>query len=451
MESGQSPSAFHVAALAFPFGSHATPLLALVKRLSEAAPNVTFSFLSTAASNSTLFSGSSHSNIKPFNVSDGIKNGNAFPRDFMEGINMFLSASPGNFSEAIRAAEAETGIRVSCLITDAFLWFSSDLALEFGVDWIAYWTSAACSLSTHLQTDLIRTTVGNKCKGVEKELEHLEFIPGLAKVEIDDLQPEILSGDLNSPFSELLRKMGLKLPNATAVVVNSFEALEPTIIQDFKSKLKKSLCIGPASLATFSDESGSLSWLDSCAAASVVYIAFGSVAMLSPDEILALAEALEEAQFPFLWSIKDDAKRFLPNGFLERTKVKGKFVSWAPQVQVLKHASVGVFVMHGGWNSVCEGIIGGVPMICRPFFGDHSLNSRMVESVWEIGVKIPRGKFTKSEVSGALKRVLSSEKGDKMKVNVQRLKDEGLKAVEPHGSSTANFKTLVKIITNNDN
>ncbi|XP_047333499.1 anthocyanidin 3-O-glucosyltransferase UFGT-like [Impatiens glandulifera] len=447
--------AFHVAALAFPFGTHAAPLLSLVRRLAEAAPNVTFSFLSTATSNATIFSGSKsepNNRIKPFDVSDGVPKDYVFSGFRQEGINLFLSAASTSFSEAITAAEKETGIKVSCLITDAFLWFSADLAAEIGVPWVPYWTAAACALSTHFRTDLIRERIGKEVGNVE---EPLKFIPGMSKVKIDDLQEGILSGDLTSPFAELLRKMGLKLPKAAAVVVNSFEELEPDVTLDLKSNLKKFLCVGPANLiqpiANLSDESGCLQWLDGFGPESVSYVAFGSVAMLSPEEILALAEALEETQFPFLWSIKDEAKRLLPNGFLERTKGKGKLVAWAPQVQVLNHASVGAFLTHCGWNSISEGIVGGVPLICRPFFGDQNLNSRMVESVWEIGLKIPTGKITKGGAVAALKRVLSSEDGVQMRENARRLREEAIKAVEPDGSSIANFKSLVEIITNNDN
>ncbi|XP_047331867.1 anthocyanidin 3-O-glucosyltransferase 7-like [Impatiens glandulifera] len=444
----------HVAVLAFPFGIHAAPLLAFVRRLAEAAPNVTFSFHSTATSNARLFSSEPNNRIKSFDVSDGVPKDYVFSGGKQECMNMFFSAAYTSFSEAITAAEKEIGIKVSCLITDAFLGFSADLAAETGVPWVPYWTSAACALSTHFRTDLIRERIGKEVGNVNVD-ESLNFIPGMSKVKIDDLPEGIISGDLTIPFFELLREMGLKLPNAAAVVVNTFEELEPEVTFDLKSNLKKFLCVGPANLVqpivNLSDESGCLQWLDGFGPASVCYTVFGPIVRLSPEEIVALAEALEETQFPFLWLIKDEAKRFLPKGFLERTKEKGKLVSWAPQEQVLNHASVGAFLTHCVWSSINEGIVGGVPLICRPFIGDQNLNSRMVESVWEIGLKIPTGKITKGGAVAALKRVLSSEDGVQMRENARRLREVAIKAVEPDGSSTANFKSVVKIITNNDN
>ena len=120
-----------------------------------------------------------------------------------------------------------------------------------------------------------------------------------------------------------------------------------------------------------------------------------------PHELVAVAEALEESGFPFLWSLKEGLIGLLPNGFVERTKKHGKIVSWAPQTQVLAHDSVGVFVTHCGANSVIESVSSGVPMICKPFFGDQVVAARVIEDVWEIGVIMEGKVFTKN---GLVKR-----------------------------------------------
>ncbi|CAD5186259.1 unnamed protein product [Musa acuminata subsp. malaccensis] len=89
----------------------------------------------------------------------------------------------------------------------------------------------------------------------------------------------------------------------------------------------------------------------------------------------------------FLWSLKGQAEELLPPGFLDRTKGRGLVVSWAPQSDVLRHAAVGAFGTHCGWNSVLEAITAGAPMVRRPFFGDQSMTARSVSFVWKIGVE----------------------------------------------------------------
>ena len=53
--------------------------------------------------------------------------------------------------------------------------------------------------------------------------------------------------------------------------------------------------------------------------------------------------------------------------------------AWAPQVRILHHPAVKVFLTHGGMNSVAEGIAAGVPMACLPLFGDQPDNCQRVE------------------------------------------------------------------------
>ncbi|KAI5448322.1 hypothetical protein KIW84_015663, partial [Lathyrus oleraceus] len=146
------------------------------------------------------------------------------------------------------------------------------------------------------------------------------------------------------------------------------------------------------------------------------------------------------------WSLKDHLKGVLPEGFLERTSDIGKIVPWVPQTQVLGHDSVGVFVTHCGCNSVFESISNGVPMICRPFFGDHGMTGRMVEDIWEIGVKIEGGVFTKNGLLKSLNLILVKEDGKKMRENAQKVKQTVLDAAGPNDKAAQDFKTLVEII-----
>ncbi|KAL6965699.1 Anthocyanidin 3-O-galactosyltransferase f3gt1, variant 2 [Sarracenia purpurea var. burkii] len=441
----------HVTVLPFPFSSHAGLLLGLACRLAAAAPDVTFSFCSTKKSNKSLISVPIPENVKPYEVFDGVPEGFVFSGKPQEDINLFLELAQESFKEAMRAAEADTGRRISCIMADAFIWFSGDMAEERGVPWVPLWTSGAGSLSVHLYTDLIRETLGiHGISGRENEI--LKFIPGFPKLRLGDLPNGVVFGNTESPFSIMLHKMGRALPKAIAVPINSFEELDPIINKKLTSKLQNFLNVGPFNLTSPSpssnlDEYGCIPWLNLRKTASVAYIGFGTVAIPTRNEIEALGEALEATGTPFIWSLRDSSREHLPDGFLTRTSEQGKIVAWAPQVQVLAHRSIGVFITHCGWNSVLESIAAGVPMIGRPFFGDHQLNTWMVEEVWKIGVRVEGGIITKSGTTRALELVLSEDKGNRLKTQIGQYKELALKAVGPKGSSTQNFNALLHVVT----
>nr|WGJ63363.1 flavonoid 3-O-galactosyltransferase GAT [Hypericum monogynum] len=445
----------HVVALAFPFGTHAAPVMSVLCRLAALSPATRFSFLSTRACISSATKGVAlPPNLVTYAVRDGVPDGHVAKGGPMEEIEMFLAVARRSFEEGMERAVEESGRRVTCLVTDAFFWFGREVADRIGgVHWVTAWGGPA-ALSAHLYTDFLRESLdtGDAISGREDEF--LTQIPGMSKIKVGDLPEGVVVGQLDSPFSEMLHKMSQNLPLADAMFLQSFEELAPEFTEDLKSKLKGCLNIGPLSLAIpppkSPDAYNCIEWLDKHRAASVAYIGFGSMSVPPPHELVSLADALEARNVPFLWSLKDSARVHLPDGFLERTSLasRGLVVPWAPQMEILRHEAVGVFITHGGWNSVVESVVGGVPMICRPFFGDHKINARMVEDVWGIGVRVKGGTLTVDGVTDYLNEVLFGENGKKMRDAAKTLQNKAIVAVEPQGSSSNNFRTLLEIVTN---
>ncbi|KAL3535340.1 hypothetical protein ACH5RR_003801 [Cinchona calisaya] len=446
----------HVAALAFPFASHPNVLLHLVQKLAAAAPNVTFSFFNTTISNQKLFSTiklhGGYENIKSYDVHDGAPEGYVFSGNPLDPINYFIKATPDNFKKRLEEVVDETGLKISCLLTDAFLGFSAEIAKELGIPWVPFWTAGPHSLSAHLYTDAILKALAS-AGGAQNEDRTLEFLPGLSAIHASDLPIELLSDNLDQPFPKMLYNMILAFPRAKAIVQNCFDGLDPTVTNDLKSKLNQVLNIGPLVLPSqessfkLEDQFNCLAWLNKQEKSSVAYICFGTMLTPPPQELLALTEAIQEKNVPYIWSFQDDSKLPMLKEFFERTNNIGKVVPWTPQLEVLAHQSVGVFITHCGWSSLMESIACGVPMICRPFFGDQKLNRRVIEDVWQIGVGIKGGVLTKGGMLSALDMVLEMEIGNKMRVNIAQLKECATKAVAENGSSCENFKILLEIVT----
>ncbi|KAJ3674087.1 hypothetical protein LUZ60_006079 [Juncus effusus] len=228
---------------------------------------------------------------------------------------------------------------------------------------VALWTSASESLIAHLHTDLIRSTilVADQGSVSHENNKTLDFIPCLSKYSVSKIPEGIVTGDLHSRFSIALHGMAQNLPRTNAAVMATFEDLDRTVDEIFRSKFKTYLPIGPLHLLfpkinnSTADPHGCIAWLDKQDAESVVYIAFGTVATPPSSELIALAEGLDETNVRFLWSLNNEkARSVLPPGFMDRAEQTGRglFVSWAPQLEVLRHVAAGLFVGHGGCKKV---------------------------------------------------------------------------------------------------
>ncbi|URE46917.1 UDP-glucoronosyl and UDP-glucosyl transferase [Musa troglodytarum] len=450
----RSPAQPHVAFVAFPFGTHAAPLFALARTVAAAAPEAALSFLSTARSLASLPRAEGLGNIRLVPIADGTPEVSAAapPASEQAKIGMFLAAMPGSLRAGMDDAVAGAGgAAVSCVVSDAFLWMAGEVAEAAGAPWVPLFTGGPASLSAHFHTDLLRDTIGVGERAIARSEEQLQFIPGLSAHRVCDLPEGVVFGPLDSPFSCLLHRMGQSVAKAVAVLVNTFEGLEPTIDAEFSASFSEYVHIGPLHLLVPSagpapDTDHCLPWLDRHAPATVAYVSFGSVMTPQPAELAALAEGLEASGAAFLWSLKYHARELLPPGFLDRTKERGLVVSWAPQLDVLRHAAVGAFVTHCGWNSVLEAMTAGVPMVCHPFIGDQRMNARSVSLVWKIGVEFEGGAITKEGVTRALDTVLKGEEGKRMKAMVCELKAMATRAVQPQGSSSVNLKRLMQFV-----
>ncbi|KAK4791927.1 hypothetical protein SAY86_022362 [Trapa natans] len=462
------PPRKHVGVFVFPFASHTAPMLTIVRKIAAPAPDVLFSFFGTKTSNGQVFpkdAAGGQGNVRSCYVDDGLPEGFVPSGNPLELIELFLKAVPANFYEAIEAAEKAVGVKISCLITDAFLWFGAEMAREKAVPWIPVWFSGSRSLLAHVHTDLIRETLGSE--EPEDSDQMLDFIPCLVSVRSKDLPWEVIRMNPTLQFSIMMDKMARSLPKANAVVVNSFDELDPFATLQLEKHLKKVLNVGPISVLSTrtetvaeapppptADPHGCIQWLNKQPPASVVYISFGSVITPLPGEVMALAEALDEAAVPFLWSFRGDPKEHLPSEFVARSTMaegcldsKSKMVPWAPQLDVLRHGSVGAFLTHCGWNSLLECFTGGVPAIMRPFFGDQKMNCRYMESVMRVGIGLEGGKITKAGAVAALRRVLLENEGKEMRGRMGPLKEMVARALAGGGSSSKNLESLVEMVT----
>ncbi|KAG6428380.1 hypothetical protein SASPL_112631 [Salvia splendens] len=240
------------------------------------------------------------------------------------------------------------------------------------------------------------------------------------------------------------------------VLLNTFQELEQEAIKELESKLNV-IAIGPLISASNSfggdlenEEKNYLQWLDSKQEKSVVYIAFGSLVVLSNEQKVEILHGLVERKRPFLWVVRslDSEEEEVKKMFEEEIQnCDGIIVTWCSQTAVLSHKSIGCFVTHCGWNSTLEGLVSGVPLIGCPHYSDQTTNAKLVEEVWGNGVRARmNGEVVmKREELGKCLDVLmgEGERGKEIRKKAWLLRGMAMDAVKDGGSTYNNLRKVM--------
>ncbi|KAH7405572.1 hypothetical protein KP509_15G076200 [Ceratopteris richardii] len=257
----------------------------------------------------------------------------------------------------------------------------------------------------------------------------IDFIPGLSSCHIADFPRKLIeSYNASDEFVRFILKAFSCVKKADWILVNSFYELESRVYDAMQMLGYPIYGIGP--LMKMESESNSLGsecldWLSQQKPASVIYVAFGSLAKLKTKDMESLALGLQASGLPFLWVIPLESISAMnnsgfasPNGFRDwiASLGLGFITSWAPQREVLGHSAVGAFVSHCGWNSVMESLCEAVPIVACPQGADQIGNARTIAEHLKVGVEIKReddGSFTKESVQRAIKEIMKNEEARK--------------------------------------
>lgn len=221
---------------------------------------------------------------------------------------------------------------------------------------------------------------------------------------------------------------------ADGLMFNTFEELESLVLDRIRGKIPRLYAVGPLHAhlkpSRSSDQKENrecIVWLDNQPARSVVYVSFGSVAVMAADRFLELWHGLVNTGKRFLWVVRPGSisgkgwTGTLPDELVKATGAVGHLVEWAPQEEVLIHPAVGAFLTHAGWNSVLESMTAGVPMICWPCYADQFLNSRLVSKVWKVGLDLKDTECDRVAVEGAVRELLD-ERQDEFRGSAEKMK-----------------------------
>ena len=282
-------------------------------------------------------------------------------------------------------------------------------------------------------------------------------------IRLRDIPSFIRTTDPNEFMLEFPLTEAERARKASAVIFNSFDALEHDVLDALSQIFPPIYTIGPLHQLInqiqdndlkligsnlWKEEPECLEWLDSKDPNSVVYVNFGSITVMTPHQLNEFAWGLANSNKTFLWIIRPDLvsgeAAILPPQFMEETKGRGMLAGWCPQEQVLRHPAVGGFLTHNGWNSTIESVTAGVPMICWPFFAEQQTNCRFSCTEWGIGMEIDSD-VKRDEIERLVKELMEGEKGKALKKKALEWRALAEEATTgPHGSS---FLNLDKMIT----
>ncbi|XAR65878.1 7-deoxyloganetic acid glucosyltransferase [Bertholletia excelsa] len=357
---------------------------------------------------------------------------------------------------------------VTCVIADGILSVAVDVAEEVGVPIIIFRTASACSFwAFFCIPELISAgEIPFPDNDLDSPVRSVTGMEGLLRRR--DLPGFCRSTSLADPVLQWITSETQQTTRARALILNTFEDLEGPILAQIRTKIPNVYSIGPLhahlksrlvskslSTASFSgslwkEDKSCIGWLDAQPSKSVIYVSFGSLAILRKDQLLEFWHGLVNSGQRFLWVIRpgsiagEDGESQILAEMKQGMGDRGYVVGWAPQEEVLAHPSVGGFFTHSGWNSTLESIVAGKAMICWPWSADQQVNSRFVGDVWRIGVDM-KDICDRGTIERCVKNLMETN-NDEFTQSANRMAEMARRTVGEGGTSYCNLDRLIEDI-----
>ncbi|CAJ2669908.1 unnamed protein product [Trifolium pratense] len=456
----------HIAVIPSPGFSHLVPILEFTKRLVTNHPNFQVTCIIPSLG-SPPDSSKSYLETIPPNI-NSIFLPPINKQDISQGvppgiqIQQTVTLSLPSIHQALKSLTSKTPLLA--IIADTFAFEALDFAKEFNSLSYIYFPCSTFVLSLLLYLPKLDEEVSCEYKDLQEPIKLQGCVP------INGIDLPKASQDRSHEGYKMYLQRAKSLYFVDGILINSFFELESSAIKALEQKGHGKISffpVGPITQIGSSnnddvfDEFECLKWLKKQPQNSVLYVSFGSGGTLSQRQINELAFGLELSGQRFIWVLRapsdsvsaayleatnEDPLKFLPNGFLERTKEKGFILpSWAPQVEILNQNSVGGFLSHCGWNSVLESIQVGVPIVAWPLFAEQAMNAVMLSDDLKVAIRLKFGNdkiVEKEKIAKVIKCVMEGEEGKGMRERMKSLKDCAANALKDDGSSIQTLSHL---------
>ncbi|KDP40910.1 hypothetical protein JCGZ_24909 [Jatropha curcas] len=476
MELPSTTSKPHVVCFPYPAQGHINPMLKLAKLLHTKGFYITFVHTEHNQRRLLHSRGSNSLAGLPDFVFETITDGLPPATDVdsnqdIESLNKSVSRNcSAPFRQLLAKLKESSNVPpVTCIVSDGIMTFTLDAAREIEVPGILFWSTSACGLlgyayCWHLIQRRLIPLEDSSCLTNGYLETTVDSVPGMEGIRLKDFPALIRTTDGNDFFLNFAIREVEGASKASAIILNTFDDLERQVLVSLSSVFTPPIyTIGPLDLLLdkiaprnnltsnigsnlWKEDHESLQWLNSKKPDSVLYVNFGSMINLTPQELVEFAWGLANSKKDFLWIIRpdlvNDKSVVLPQDFLLEVKERGLIASWCPQEEILKHPSIGGFLSHMGWNSTIESLSSGVAMVCWPFLGEQPTNCWFACNEWGIGTEMDSS-VKRDEIEKVVRVLMEGEKGKEMKKKAAEWKRKAEEAIAPDGKSVLNLDRLV--------
>ncbi|XP_027342911.1 UDP-glycosyltransferase 92A1 [Abrus precatorius] len=297
-----------------------------------------------------------------------------------------------------------------CIIADIFFGWTAGVAKELGVSHVIFSGCSSFGLACYYSL-----WINLPHRRVDSHHFFLPDFPEARAIHRTQLPANISEADGIDAWSIFQRKNFSDWVNSDGFLFNTVQEFDSVGLNYFARKLNRpAWAIGPVLLSTGSGSRGKgggidpqlcREWLNTKPSNSVLFVCFGSMNTISGSQMMQLGTALERSGTNFIWVVRPPigfdinsefrAEEWFPEGFMEKIlqSNRGLIVhDWAPQVEILSHEAVSVFLSHCGWNSAMESLSHGVPILGWPMAAEQFYNCKVLEEEVGVCVEVARGK-----------------------------------------------------------